>query len=115
VGNRRSQRDFANVRVASTGEPLRPADPDALILPARPHGEALATSAAEIAPNEPVILVHTCEELYMTPMGRAVFGGEIARGLLELPNVTSVLRYRKDNAVLRKLIGQLPSIVVLPE
>jgi hypothetical protein len=50
----------------------------------------------------------------MTPMGRAVFGGEIVRGLLGLANVTSVLRYRKDNAVFRKLIGQLPSIVVLP-
>jgi hypothetical protein len=35
AGARRSRADFTNVRVASSGEPLRHTDPDAIILPAR--------------------------------------------------------------------------------
>jgi hypothetical protein len=112
VGGRRGSADFANVRVSATGESLRSADPDAIILPARLYGQATATTAAEVAASEPVTLVYTSKDLYMTPMGRAVFGGEIARSLLGLTEVTSVLRYRKDNPVLRKLIERLPNVVL---
>jgi hypothetical protein len=111
-GARRGRADFANVRVAASGEPLRHADPDAIILPARRHSQAPATAAAELAAGEPVILVYACTDLYMTAMGRAVFGGQIARGLLGLADVTSVLRYRTDNAVLRELIERLPHVIL---
>lgn len=114
AGARRGRTDFTNVRTAASGEPLRQADPDAIILPARPHGQAGPASGAEVAVGEPIILVYTCTDLYMTAMGRAVFGGEIARRLLGLANVTSVLRYRTDNALLRELAGQLPHMVLEP-
>jgi hypothetical protein len=114
-GARRGRADFANVRVAASGEPLRHAEPDAIILPARRHGQAAATTAAEVAADEPIILVYTCTDLYMTAMGRAVFGGQIARRLLGLADVTSVLRYRTDNAVLRELIERLPHVVLYRE
>ncbi len=65
--------------------------------------------------EDPVILVYACTDLYMTATGRAVFGGQIARCLLGLADVTSVLRYRTDNAVLRELIEQLSYIVLSPE
>jgi hypothetical protein len=107
--------DFANVTAAGSGESLRQADPDAIILPARRHGTAYARSAVEVPPGEPVTLVYTCTDLYMTPLGRAVFGGEIARRLLGLADVTSVLCYRTDNAVLRELAEQLPHLVLAPE
>ena len=68
-----------------------------------------------MATGEPVILAYACTDLYMTPMGRAVFGGEIARRLLGLANVTSVLRYHTDNAVLRELAEQLPHMVLAPD
>lgn len=48
----------------------------------------------------------------MTAMGRAVFGGQIARRLLGLADVTSALRYDADNAALRALIEQLPHIIL---
>jgi hypothetical protein len=115
AGAQRSRTDFTNVRAATSGEPLRQADPDAIILPARRHGQADATSAVEVAADEPVILFYACTDLYMTPMGRAVFGGEIARRLLGLADVTSVLRYRTDNAALRELAEQLPHMALAPE
>jgi len=116
-GARRGRTDFTNVRAASSGESLRPADPDAIILPTRRPGQADARSAVEVTPGEPqpVILVYACADLYMTPLGRAVFGGEIARRLLGLADVTSVLRYRTDNAVLRELAGQLPHMALAQE
>jgi hypothetical protein len=61
------------------------------------------------------MLVYVCTDLYMTAMGRVVFGGEVARRQLGLANVTSVLRYRTDNAALRELIERLPHIVLPPE
>lgn len=115
AGSPRVSTDFANVRAAASGEPLRQADPDAIILPTRRHGQADASSAVEVATGEPVILAYACTDLYMTPMGRAVFGGEIARRLLGLANVTSVLRYHTDNAVLRELAEQLPHMVLAPD
>jgi hypothetical protein len=115
AGARRGRADFANVTAAGGGESLRQADPDAIILPARRSGRADARSAVEVAVGEPVILVYACTDLYMTPLGRAVFGGEIARRFLGLADVTSVLGYRTDNAVLRQLAGQLPHIVLAPE
>jgi hypothetical protein len=111
-GARRGRADFTNVRAAASGEPLRHADPDAIILPARQPGQAAATTTADVAAGEPVILIYACTDLYMTAMGRAVFGGQIARRLLGLAEVTSVLRYRTDNAVLRELIERLPHIVL---
>ena len=62
--------------------------------------------------GEPVLLVYTCRDLYMTAMGRAVFGGQIARCLLGFGGVTAVLRYRTDNAVRRELIERLPHVVL---
>jgi hypothetical protein len=115
AGARRGRADFANVTAAGGGESLRQADPDAIILAARRSGQADARSAVEVAVGEPVILVYACTDLYMTPLGRAVFGGEIARRFLGLADVTSVLGYRTDNAVLRELVGQLPHIVLAPE
>lgn len=112
AGSRRGPADFASVRAAASGEPLRHTEPDAIILPARQHGQAPATTATEVAAGEPVILAYTCTDLYMTAMGRAVFGGQIARRLLGLADVTSVLRYDTDNAALRALIEQLPHIVL---
>jgi hypothetical protein len=112
AGSWRGRADFANVRAAASGEPLRRTEPDAIILPARQHGQAPATTATEVAAGEPVILAYTCTDLYMTAMGRAVFGGQIARRLLGLADVTSVLRYDTDNAALRALIEQLPHIVL---
>jgi hypothetical protein len=113
AGARRGRADFANVRAAASGEPLRHTEPDAIILPSRQHGQAPATTATEVAAGEPVILAYTCTDLYMTAMGRAVFGGQIARRLLGLADVTSVLRYDTDNAALRALVEQLPHIVLL--
>lgn len=110
-GPRRSRADFAHVRSAASGKSLRHADPDAIILPARQHGQAPATTATEVAAGEPVVLVYACTDLYMTAMGRAVFGGQIARRLLGLADVTSALRYGTDNAVLRELIERLPHVV----
>lgn len=49
---------------AARGEPLRHAEPDAVILPARQHGHTAATTAAEVAAGEPVILAYTCTDLY---------------------------------------------------
>jgi hypothetical protein len=103
------------VRAAASGESLRHADPDAIILPAREHGRDPAAAVADVATGEPVLLVYACTDLYMTAMGRAVFGGQIARSLLGLADVTSVLRYRTDNAVLRELIERLPHVVLSPE
>jgi hypothetical protein len=114
-GARRSRADFANVRAAASGESLRHAEPDAIILPARRHGQAAATTTAEVAADEPVILVYTCTDLYMTAMGRAVFGGQISRRLLGLADVTSALHYRTDNAVLRELIERFPHVVLSTE
>jgi len=51
------------------------------------------------------VLAYTCADLYMTAMGRAVFGGEIARRLIGLAHVSSFLCYRKDNAVLHQVAG----------
>lgn len=110
TGPRRGRADFTNVRIATSGEPLRHTDPDAIILPARRHGQATATTAAEVMADEPVILVYTCADLYMTAMGRAVFGGQIARRLLGLVDVTSALRYGTGNTALRALIEQLPHV-----
>jgi hypothetical protein len=101
----RSQAHFRSVRVATSGEPLRLADPDAIILPGRGRGEVTATSIVDVAADEPVVLAYTCADLYMTAMGRAVFGVEIARRLLGLAHVTSFLCYRRDNAVLRGVDG----------
>jgi hypothetical protein len=114
-GARRGRTDFTNVRAASSGESLRPADPDAIILPTRRPGHAEAGSVVEVATGEPVILVYARADLYMTPLGRAVFGGETARRLLGFADVTSVLRYRTDNTVLRELATQLPHMVLAPE
>ena len=114
-GARRGRADFRNVRVATSDAPLRHTDPDAIILPARRHAQAGATTAAEVAADEPVILVYACTDLYMTAMGRAVFGGQIAQCLLGHAHVTSVLRYGTDNAVLRELIERLPHVVLPPE
>jgi len=111
-GARRGRADFAHVCSAASGKSLRHADPDAIILPARQHGEAPATTATEVAAGEPVVLVYACTDLYMTAMGRAVFGGQIARRLLGLADVTSALRYGTDNAVLRELIERLPHVVL---
>jgi hypothetical protein len=58
--------------VASSGEPIRQADPDATILPARPHGHAAATATAELAADEPIKLIYLCTDLYMTAIGRAL-------------------------------------------
>ena len=115
AGARRGRADFENVRAVTSGEPLSQAEPDAIILPARRHGQADPTSVVEVAAGEPVLLVYACTDLYMTPIGRAVFGGEIARQLLGLADVTSVLCYRADNAVLRELAEQLPHMVLSPE
>jgi hypothetical protein len=68
-GARRGHADFANVRAAASGEPLRHAAPDAIILPARQDGQAAATIAAEVAADERVILVYACTDLYMTADG----------------------------------------------
>jgi hypothetical protein len=76
------------------------------------HGQAPAATAAEVSADEPVILVYACTDLYMTAIGRAVFGGQLARHLLGLTDVTSVLRYGTDNAALRELIERLPHIVL---
>ena len=83
-------------------------------MPARQYDQAAATTAIEVTADEPVLLVYACTDLYMTSIGRAVFGGEIARRLFGLADVTSVLRYRTDNAVLRELVERLPH-VVLPD
>lgn len=115
AGARRGRADFKNVRAVSSGEPLSQAEPDAIILPARRDGQADSASAVEVAGGEPVLLVYASTDLYMTPMGRAVFGGEIARRLLGLADVTSVLRYCADNAVLRELAEQLPRVVLAPD
>jgi hypothetical protein len=65
-----------------------------------------------VAAGEPVVLVYACTDLHMTAMGRAVFGGQIARRLLGLADVTSALRYGTDNAVLRELIERLPDVIL---
>jgi hypothetical protein len=115
VGNRRnSADDFAKVQVTATGEPLCRAEPDAIILPDRKPGEADAKVAAAVRTGEPVVLVYTSRRFYMTTMGRAVFGVPVARDLLGLADVKSYFCYRNDNAVLRKLIEQLPNIIVQP-
>lgn len=90
------------------------AEPDAIILPDRKPGEADAKVAAAVRTGEPVVLVYTSRRFYMTTMGRAVFGVPVARDLLGLADVKSYFCYRNDNAVLRKLIEQLPNIIVQP-
>jgi hypothetical protein len=110
TGARRGPANFKCVRAAATGEPLRHADPDAVILPNRRIGVANATSTVEVAAKEPVVLVYASTDLYMAPMGRALFGGEIARRLLGLADVTAALRYCIENTVLRELIEQVPNI-----
>ena len=55
AGARRGSAAFRNVRVATSGEPLRQADPDAIILPARQYDQAAATTAVEVAADEPVL------------------------------------------------------------
>lgn len=104
-------RDFKHVWAATSGYSLRYAEPDAVILPDRSYGVAdAAKTSIAVADGEQVKLVYTCTDLYMTAMGRAVFGGEVARKLLGLTNVTSSLRYPTDNLVLRNLIEELPHI-----
>lgn len=115
AGARRGRADFKNVRAVPSGQPLSRAEPDAIILPARRDCQADPTSAVDVTAGEPVLLVYASSGLYMTPMGRAVFGGEIARRLLGLADVTSVLRYCADNVVLRDLAEQLPHMVLAPE
>jgi hypothetical protein len=51
----------------------------------------------------------------MTAMGRAVFGGQVARRLLGLADVTSALRYGTGNAALRALIERLPHLLLPTE
>jgi hypothetical protein len=106
----RSHAHFRKIRTAAGGEPLRQADPDAIILPSRRLDEVTATVALSVAAGEPVVFAYTCADLYMTAMGRAVFGGEIARRLLGLAHVTSFLCYSKDNAVLHGLMDELPHV-----
>ena len=110
----RSHAHFSKIRAATSGEPLRQADPDAIILPSRTPGEVTATDALSVAVEEPVVLGYTCTDLYMTAMGRAVFGGEIARRLLGFAHVTSFLCYRNDNAVLHGLMEELPHVACRP-
>ena len=97
---------------AASGEPLRHAEPEAIILSARRHGQAAATTTAEVAADEPVILVYACTDLYMTAMGRAVFGGQIARCPLGLADVTSVLslwhRQRRASGIDRAAASRRP-------
>jgi hypothetical protein len=106
----RSHTHFSKIQTAASGEPLRQADPDAIILPSRTPGEVTATDTLSIAAEEPVVLAYTCPDPYMTAMGRAVFGGEIARRLLGLAHVISYLCYSKDNAVLHGLMDELPHV-----
>lgn len=109
-GTRRGIGDFRNVCIG--GHSLRQTQPDAIILPSRRQDEINAAAPVEIRADEPLALVYTGTDLYMTTMGRAVFGGEIARRLLGGGDVTSYLRYRTDNSVLRELIEQLPHVVL---
>jgi hypothetical protein len=106
---------FAHVYVATTGGSLRWADPDAIILQARESEKFAATDTVEVAADEPVTLVYTSYKFYMTTMGRAVFGRQLAQDQLGLTNVRSVFCYRNDNAKLRELLEKLrPDIEVLP-
>jgi hypothetical protein len=105
---------FGKVQVASTGESLRQAEPDAIILPRRDFGRVPARSSVVIAEDEPVILVHTSRDFYMTSMGRAVFGRQLALDQLGLTNLRSVFCYRNDNEKLRELIGEFSDIEVMP-
>jgi hypothetical protein len=110
----RSHAHFSKIRTATRGEALRQADPDAIILPSRRPGVVTATAALRVAAEEPVVLAYASADLYMTAMGRAVFGGEIARRLLGLAHTTSFLCSRRDNAVLHGLMDELPHVACRP-
>ena len=76
------------------------------------HALSVATSAAfsrhGVHEGQQFILRRLWEQDGLTP-------GEIARRLLGLADVTSVLRYCADNAVLRELAEQLPRVVLAPD
>jgi hypothetical protein len=107
---KRAPRDFRNVRVGDTS--LRFLEMNAVILPARRRGEVAADAVVEIDPDEPVGLVYTCSDLYMTAIGRAVFAGEYARSHLGLVSARSLLRYGVDNSVLRALLAPFEHVVL---
>jgi hypothetical protein len=107
---KRGPRDFGNVRVGDTS--LRFLEMNAVILPARRRREIAADAVVEIDPDEPVGLVYTCSDLYMTAMGRAVFAGEYARSHLGLGNARSFLRYGVDNSALRELLAPFEHVVL---
>jgi hypothetical protein len=109
-GQRRSVRDFAQVRVGQ--ESLRGLEMTAVILPSRRRDSVSATESVEVDPDEPVDLVYTCSDLYMTAMGRAVFAGEYARSNLGLRNARAFLRYRVDNPGLRELLRPFAHVVL---
>jgi len=100
---RRRSSDLARIRVA-TGDDFRVLAPTAVILPARRGDAETGQPEVEIGPEEHVILVYTCTDLYMTFMGRAVYGVEMARTLFGLRRAEAIAIYGRDNNVLRRLL-----------
>jgi hypothetical protein len=110
VGARRGPRDFATVRVRSSDLPLSVLEAIALHLPAREAGVVSADVALELDPEEPVEIVHSCTDVYMTFLGKTVFTPEFAARRLGLRRARGIGYYETDNPVLREVASEFPRV-----
>jgi hypothetical protein len=94
VGARRGRRDFARVRAAGGDLQLSVLGAIALHLPDREPELVGADVELELDPDERVEIVHSCTDIYMTFLGKAVFTPEFAARRLGLKRARSLLSTR---------------------
>jgi hypothetical protein len=77
-----------------------------LLFPDRASGVVGAEVDLGLNPSERVEIVHSCTNVYMTFLGKAVFTTELAMRRLGLEHARSVAYYETDNTVLRELASE---------
>lgn len=113
VGGRRGGRDFARVRVAGSDAPLSVLDAVALHLPDREPNVVGADVDLELDPTERIEIVHSCSNVYMTFLGKAVFSRELAERGLGLEQARTLAYYATDNPVLREIARDFPHVSLI--
>ena len=79
-------------------------------LPDREPGVVGADVVLELDPGERLEIVHSCTDVYMTFLGRAVFTPEFAARRLGIEKATSLAYNAKDNPVLRTVVSEFPRV-----
>lgn len=64
-------------------------------------------------PRERIEIVHSCANIYMTFLGKAVFSRELAERRLGLDRARTLAYYETDNPVLRELAAEFPHVELI--